>query len=196
MTGESPGTPPGAADYARACVSQLVRGRKVPRAPDHPLYDVRAACFVSLKKGGGLRGCIGTLTPAEADLGHEIARNACSAAFEDPRFVPVREDELEALACTVDILSPSEPCSYAELDPAHYGVIVRSGSRRGLLLPDLEGVDTVEDQVGIARQKAGIRPGERCDLERFTVIRCREGEAAEATLVAMAAATPDGEVHG
>jgi len=187
---------PGAADYARLCVDQLVRGQKVPAAPDHPVYELRAACFVSLKKSGELRGCIGTLTPADADLGREIARNARAAAFEDPRFAAVREDELQALVCTVDILSPSSPCSAAELDPARYGVIVLRDSRRGVLLPDLEGVDTVEAQVGIARQKAGIRPGERCDLERFTVTRCREGDSADAVRAAIAATAHDGEVDG
>ena len=187
---------PGAADYARVCVDHAVRGQRVPLAPEHPLYRLRAACFVSLKKGGDLRGCIGTLTPAEADLGREIPRNARAAAFQDPRFAPVREDELGALVCTVDVLSPSEPCSAADLDPARYGVVVLSGSRRGVLLPDLEGVDTVAAQVGIARQKAGIHPGARCDLERFTVTRCREGEAADATHAALCATVHEGEVHG
>ena len=187
---------PGVADYARVCVERLVRGQRVPSAPDHPLYRLRAACFVSLKKNGELRGCIGTLAPAEADLGGEIARNARAAAFQDPRFAPVRQAELEALVCTVDVLSPSEPCSDAELDPVRYGVIVLSGSRRGVLLPDLEGVDTVEAQVAIARQKAGIRPGEHCDLERFTVTRCREGEAADTTHAALCATVHDGEVDG
>lgn len=198
MTGDGRRTAlsPGAADYGRDCVEHLVRGQEVPSAPDHPLYRLRAACFVSLKKDGALRGCIGTLTPAEADLGYEIARNARAAAFHDPRFAPVREAELGALVYTVDILSPSEPCSHADLDPAHYGVIVLSGSRRGVLLPDLEGVDTVEAQVGIARQKAGIRPGERCDLERFTVTRCREGEAADTIHAALRATVHDGEVDG
>ena len=186
----------GAADYARVCVDQEVRGQRVLSAPEHPLYRLRAACFVSLKKGGSLRGCIGTLTPAEADLGREIARNARAAALQDPRFAPVGHDELGALVCTVDVLSPSRACSAAELDPARYGVIVISGSRRGVLLPDLEGVDTVAAQVGIAREKAGIDPGERCNLERFTVTRCREGEAPDDAHAALCAIVRDGEVHG
>jgi MEMO1 family protein len=170
----------GPADYARACVEELVRRRPVPQAPEHPLYSRRAACFVSLKKRGQLRGCIGTLEPSEADLGSEIARNARSAAFQDPRFEPVREDELATLACTVDILSASEPCTLDELDPARYGVIVVAGCRRGVLLPDLQGVDTAAIQIGIALQKAGIAASESFEVRRFTVTRCREGEPADA----------------
>lgn len=181
----SGGEAPGPADYARACIDQLVRGRGVPAAPDHPLYRQRAACFVSLKKRGELRGCMGTLAPTEANLGEEIARNARAASFDDPRFEPVRPDELEALAVTVDVLSPSEECSYADLDPVRYGVIVRSGLRRGVLLPDLAGVDTADLQVRIAKQKAGISPGEPCRYERFTVTRCHEGESADVVLDAM-----------
>lgn len=173
---------PGPADYARSCVGHLVAGQRAPRPPDHPLYAIRAACFVTLKKRGELRGCVGTLAPVEPDLGREIMRNARSSAFDDPRFEPVGVDELEALHCSVDILSPSEACSYADLDPARYGVIVRSGLRRGVLLPDLQGVDSPEVQVRIAQQKAGIHPLETCDLERFCVTRCREGESADAVL--------------
>jgi AmmeMemoRadiSam system protein A len=170
----------GPADYARACVEALVSRAPAPPAPDLPLYSRRAACFVSLKKRGELRGCIGTLTPAELDLGREIARNAHSAALQDPRFRPVRPDELAELGVSVDVLSPCEPCVSADLDPARYGVIVSAGFRRGVLLPDLPGVDTVAAQLGIALQKAGISPAESFDVERFTVARYREGEAAMA----------------
>jgi len=166
----------GPADYARACVDQLVRGRAAPPVPPSSLYACRAACFVSLKKHGGLRGCIGTLEPTELDLGREIARNAASSAFHDPRFPAVAADELEALVCSVDVLSPGEACELADLDPAVYGVVVCTDSRRGVLLPDLEGVETVEQQVGIALQKAGIRPDEPFAVERFTVTRYREGD--------------------
>jgi AmmeMemoRadiSam system protein A len=166
----------GPADYARDCVECLVGGRSVPGAPGEPLYARPAACFVSLKKDGQLRGCIGTLEPAEAHLGAEIARNARSAAFDDPRFAAVREEELAALACSVDVLSPSEACALEDLDPRVYGVIVAAGYRRGVLLPDLQGIDTVDEQVGIALQKAGIRPDEQFSVRRFTVTRYREGE--------------------
>jgi len=169
----------GPADYARGCVLRLVARRGAPPPPQHPFYARRAACFVTLKKHGELRGCVGTLEPAEPDLGREIARNAHSAAFHDPRFAPVGEDELEALTCSVDVLSPSEECEIADLDPAAYGVIVSAGPRRGVLLPDLSGVDTVGQQVGIALQKAGIGPQEAFRVRRFTVSRFREGDEAD-----------------
>ena len=173
---EKTGAPSGPADYARVCVESCVLGRRLPRPGGHRFFTHCAACFVSLKKHGELRGCIGTLEPAETDLGAEIARNARSAAFYDPRFERVRADELATLTCSVDVLSPSEPCVAADLDPAVYGVIVSAGLRRGVLLPDLQGVDTVEQQVDIARQKAGIGPGEAFSVARFTVTRYREGE--------------------
>ncbi len=173
---DTTGAASGPADYARACVESCVLGRPLPRSSAHPFFSRRAACFVSLKKHSELRGCIGTLEPAAADLGAEIARNARSAAFHDPRFHRVHPDELPELTCSVDVLSPSEPCALVDLDPAVHGVIVLAGVRRGVLLPDLQGVDTVEQQVDIALQKAGIGPGEAFTLERFTVTRYREGE--------------------
>ena len=173
---DTSGGPSGPADYARACVESCVLGRPLPRSSAHPFFSRRAACFVSLKKHSELRGCIGTLEPAAADLGAEIARNARSAAFHDPRFHRVRPDELPELTCSVDVLSPSEPCALVDLDPAVHGVIVLAGVRRGVLLPDLQGVDTVEQQVDIVLQKAGIGPGEAFSVERFTVTRCKEGE--------------------
>jgi MEMO1 family protein len=166
----------GPADYARECVAAHVVGHPVPEAPGQALYAKPAACFVSLKKHGQLRGCIGTLEPAERTLGLEIARNARSAAFHDPRFHRVRPEELEDISCSVDVLSASEPCRLDELDPRVYGVIVRSGLRRGVLLPDLEGIDEIAQQVGIALGKAGIGPREPYDVERFTVTRYREGD--------------------
>ena len=166
----------GPADYALSCVVAFVSGRPVPPAPEDEFYQRRAACFVSLKKHGELRGCIGTLAPAEVDLGREIARNAHSAAFQDPRFASVRHGELEALTCSIDVLGEAAECRLDELDPARFGVIVSLGFRRGVLLPDLPGVDTVERQVGIALQKAGIAPDEPFGLERFTVERFRLGD--------------------
>jgi AmmeMemoRadiSam system protein A len=170
----------GPADFARACVDRFVRGLRPPPPPAAPLYAVRAACFVSLKKHGELRGCIGTLEPAEPDLGREIPRNAYCAAFQDPRFPPVGEDELDALTCSVDVLSPSETCDVADLDPRCYGVIVSCDRRRGVLLPDLQGVDDVATQLAIALQKAGIRPDDCFEVHRFTVKRYREGDRAAA----------------
>ena len=132
----------------------------------------RAATFVTLNKNGRLRGCIGTLEPYQDSLAAEIQHNAISAATGDPRFSPVRVDELQDLDISVDVLSPAEKINeISELDPKCYGVIVSSGLRRGVLLPDLEGVDTAEEQVAIARQKAGIGKDEKFELERFEVIR-------------------------
>jgi MEMO1 family protein len=166
----------GPADYAHACVDRFVRGLRPPTAPRDALYAGAAACFVSLKKYGDLRGCIGTLEPVESALSAEIPRNAYAAAFQDPRFPPVTEDELDALVCSVDVLSASEPCRLEELDPARYGVVVTAGLRRGVLLPALQGVDDAATQVDVARRKAGIAPGDHVGLERFTVVRYHEGD--------------------
>lgn len=160
---------------ARFSVEGFVKtGRREPLPdglPAEMLRD-RAGVFVSLKKHGSLRGCIGTIAPVTANIAEEILRNAVSACSEDPRFDPVREDELDDLVYSVDVLSPAEPiASERELDVKRYGVIVSAGYKRGLLLPNLEGVDTIAEQVAIARQKAGIRAGEPVKLERFEVVR-------------------------
>jgi AmmeMemoRadiSam system protein A len=137
-----------------------------------PEMKERAGVFVSLKVRGMLRGCIGTFQPCEPNVANEIVRNAISAATGDPRFTAVRPDELASLEYSVDLLTTPEPAKdFRELDPRRYGVIVHAGRRRGLLLPDLEGVDTVEEQVGIAMQKAGIAPGTPVTLFRFEVKR-------------------------
>jgi AmmeMemoRadiSam system protein A len=167
---------PGPADYALSCVRCFAAGRRAPEPPAGAFYGRRAACFVTLKKRGDLRGCIGTLEPAEASLGWEIARNAQSSALRDPRFPPVAPDECDALTCSVDVLGPSEACAVADLDPRRWGVIVEAGPRRGVLLPALEGIDTVEAQVSIALQKAGIAPGRAYDVRRFLVTRYRQGD--------------------
>jgi hypothetical protein len=169
---------PGPADFALALVHLYVSGGRAPDPPRDAFYERRAACFVTLKKRGQLRGCIGTLEPAEPSLGWEIERNAYSSAMRDPRFPPVSVDEVDALTCSVDVLGPSEPCSLADLDPLVWGVIVESGFRRGVLLPALEGVDTAEQQVSIALQKAGISPDQGFDLRRFRVTRYRQGDPA------------------
>ncbi len=160
---------------ARYSIEHFVKtGRraKLPESLPEELLNTRAGVFVSLKKHGNLRGCIGTISPVTSSIAEEIMRNAVSACSEDPRFDPVREDELDEIIYSVDVLSPAEPINTEnELDVERYGVIVTSGQRRGLLLPNLEGVDTVGQQVSIAKQKAGIRPGEPVSLERFEVVR-------------------------
>ena len=137
-----------------------------------PEMQQRAGTFVCIKKAGELRGCIGTFEPTRENVALEVIYNAVSTATQDPRFQPVQPGELKDLEYTVDVLTEPEPIeSQDQLDPKKYGVIVESGFRRGLLLPDLEGVDTADYQVKIARQKAGIDPGEPVKLYRFEVKR-------------------------
>lgn len=164
---------------ARSAVETFVRSGNIPppAKPTHGLLASRAPCFVSLKTvDGDLRGCIGTIEPARNTLAEEIVANAISAATTDPRFDPVRPQELSNLRYSVDVLFPAEPSVMNDLDPALYGVIVEdeSGSRRGLLLPDIPGIDNAEQQVEIAARKAGIGRDERIKLWRFKVERFGE----------------------
>ncbi|MDF2628344.1 MAG: uncharacterized protein K0R39_2175 [Symbiobacteriaceae bacterium] len=134
----------------------------------------QAGVFVSLKLDGELRGCMGTTEPTEPSLALEVVKNAIMAGTGDPRFGPVEDEELPFLDYSVDVLHPAEPCGLADLDPARYGVIVRKGRHTGLLLPDLPGVDTAEEQLSIATQKSGLPPGEAgVELFRFRVDRYR-----------------------
>ena len=136
------------------------------------LLSERAGVFVSLHKNGRLRGCIGTIAPSTGSVAEEIIQNAISAGLSDTRFTPVLEDELPYLSFKVDVLSAPEKISGPhELDVKRYGVIVTSGMRRGLLLPNLDGVDTIEEQIEIAKNKAGISESTEVKLERFEVIR-------------------------
>lgn len=163
---------------AKDTVELYVRKGKVYEVREDELapdMKGRAGVFVCLKIFGQLRGCIGTFHPTEPTIVHETVRNAISAATCDPRFTCVRADELDAIEYTVDVLtSPEKVASKNELDPNRYGVIVQAGGRRGLLLPDLEGVDTADYQIGIAMQKAGIPPGTPVELFRFEVQRYGE----------------------
>ncbi len=159
---------------ARLALENKVKGDnsfQIP--PDLPReFQEPGAAFVSLKKRGALRGCIGTIYPTKKNLLEEIAANALSAGLRDPRFPPVSAAELNDLDYSVDVLTePEKVEDIAELDPQIYGVIVRSGSRSGLLLPALEGVDTVDLQLSITRQKAGIAPDEPVEIFRFRVKR-------------------------
>ena len=160
---------------AKDTIELYVREKKVLAAGDAalaPELQQQAGVFVSLKVHGMLRGCIGTFQPCEKNVANEIVRNAISAATCDPRFEPVRPGELADLEYSVDVLTAPEPVKdLKDLDPKRYGVIVTAGRRRGLLLPDLEGVNSVEEQVGIAMRKAGIPSGATVELARFEVKR-------------------------
>ena len=160
---------------AKSTVEEYVRNGSVLKPPPEIPDDMkrRAGVFVCLKSGGHLRGCIGTFQPSRNNLYEEIVRNAISASTEDPRFSAVSPQELGELGYTVDILSDPEKISeLSELDPKKYGIIVVKGSRRGLLLPDLDGVETIGQQLEIAKTKAGIAPLDPdVDIYRFLVER-------------------------
>ena len=161
---------------ARASVEHyILHHKKLPLPQDLPseLVSRRAGAFVSIHEHGRLRGCIGTIAPVQDSLAQEIIDNAVSASTRDPRFDPIKADELAWLEISVDVLGDPEPISSPrELDVKRYGVIVTKGRKRGLLLPDLDGVDTVEQQISIAKSKAGIAEWDRnVQLQRFEVVR-------------------------
>jgi len=160
---------------ARHTIETYIRTGKRPQVPEglpEELYRRRAGAFVSLKEDGRLRGCIGTIKAVRSSLAEEIVHNAVAACSEDPRFSPVEQRELERLTISVDVLGDTERIASPDaLDAARYGVIVTKGGRQGLLLPNLEGVDTVEQQIAIAKQKAGIGENETVELQRFEVVR-------------------------
>ncbi len=164
----------GLVELAKRSVEEFVRNGKILSPPDPLPSDmaVKAGVFVCIKKRSELRGCIGTFLPCCDNVAAETIRNAISAATQDPRFLTVAQSELDELLYSVDVLSaPEKVADIGELDPKVYGVIVASGHRRGLLLPDLDGVDTVEEQLRITRMKAGIMPHEDVEIFRFTVTR-------------------------
>ena len=160
---------------ARAAIYEYVQNGKELEVPDDipdEMIKKRAGAFVSVHKFGDLRGCIGTISATRKNLAKEIIGNAISAVSNDNRFTPVLSDELDYLDISVDVLGEAEDIDdISMLDVKKYGVIVTSGYKRGLLLPDLEGVDTVETQVRIAMNKAGIGKGEKISLQRFEVVR-------------------------
>jgi AmmeMemoRadiSam system protein A len=173
---------------ARLAVEAFVKDGKIIERPQSRggILDQRAACFVSLKTyAGELRGCIGTIQPTQATLAEELIANAVSAATRDPRFPPVEIEELQDLRYSVDVLHEPEAAEFDELDPKRYGVIVEdeAGVYRGLLLPDLQGVETARQQVDIAARKAGIPQGTPLRLWRFRVERFREPMPKTATAV-------------
>ncbi|MCX5779341.1 MAG: AmmeMemoRadiSam system protein A [Firmicutes bacterium] len=159
--------------WARLTLEGYLQDGHLPELPAEmqTLTQDTAGAFVSLKKNGQLRGCIGTFLPAYENLAQEIRHNALAAGLKDPRFPAVEVPELPSLVYSVDVLAQPEAATKEQLDPKKYGVIVSHGSRRGLLLPDLEGVDTVDDQLQIALQKGGIAPEEKYSIQRFEVKR-------------------------
>jgi len=160
---------------ARYSLETFVKTHKPAELPANfpdELTSRRAGAFVSLHKDGNLRGCIGTIMATQKNLAEEILQNAISACSRDPRFEPVTADELDDIEYSVDVLGePERIFDVKDLDVKRYGVIVENGGRRGLLLPDLEGIDTVSEQIAIAKRKAGIRADEKVSLWRFEVIR-------------------------
>ncbi len=165
----------GLVKLARQTIETYVKDGKVINPPQ-PLTDEmkeKAGVFVSLhKKNGSLRGCIGTFSPTTSNVAQEIISNAIESSTRDPRFPPMQTDELADLDISVDVLSAPEAVKdKKELDAKNYGIIVKSGSRKGLLLPDLPGVNTPAEQIAICRQKAGIGPNEKVELLRFRVRR-------------------------
>ena len=160
---------------ARETLETYVKERRyidVPKDASSELKDTRAGIFVSLKMHGRLRGCIGTISPTKDSIAKEIITNAVSAGTGDPRFDPVSEEELGELVYSVDVLGePQYISSKEELDVVKYGVIVSKGYKKGLLLPNLDGVDTVDKQIEIALQKAGISPDANYQMQRFEVVR-------------------------
>ena len=171
----SPASSDPCVQLARASLESYILSRKiidVPQGLPEDLTARRAGAFVSIHEHGQLRGCIGTISPARSNLAEEIIFNAISASTRDPRFPPIRKEELPFLEINVDVLGePEDIESEDDLDVKRYGVIVTNGLRRGLLLPDLDGVDTVRQQIAIAKQKAGIASYEKVSLQRFEVVR-------------------------
>ena len=162
-------------ELARKTINTYIKENKIIDIPeDTPkeLLDNKAGVFVSIHKNDELRGCIGTIIPTTNCIAKEIINNAISASTKDPRFNPVTIDELNNLEINVDVLTaPEEITDKSLLDPKKYGVIVTSGLKRGVLLPDLDGVDTVDEQISISKRKAGISDNEKIKLERFEVVR-------------------------
>lgn len=162
-------------DLAKTAAEEYIKTGNVISSESMPILSELnnpAGVFVCLKIDGQLRGCIGTIEPVTPALSEEIIQNAISAATRDPRFRPVSKAELDNIKYSVDVLGEAEQVySLTDLDPKVYGVIVETRNKRGLLLPDLDGVDTVEDQVSIAMRKAGITSDEEISLFRFKVIR-------------------------
>ncbi|WBW96161.1 AmmeMemoRadiSam system protein A [Oceanirhabdus sp. W0125-5] len=161
-------------NLAREAITNFIKYENyidIPSNTPKELLWNKKGVFVSLKIDGDLRGCIGTITPTCDTTCEEIIRNAIEACSHDPRFTPVYEEELQLLSITVDILESPEHCSKADLDPKKYGIIVSTETKKAVLLPNLPGINTVEEQLTTVLKKAGINPDEKYLMERFEVKR-------------------------
>ena len=157
-------------EFGRRAIDTYLRTRRLIDPPQPIPVDLQApsAVFVTLRKDGELRGCVGSVRPTEATAAHELIRYAVASAVRDPRFDPVRIDEVSALMIKVQLLDPPEPVTdIAALDPNTYGLIVRHGDRQALLLPGIDGIETPEQQILAACEKAGIDRHAPLELERF-----------------------------
>lgn len=167
-------------DLARKAVEEyIVSGKEVEFNEEEipEILNRKAGVFVTLKKNGKLRGCMGTFSPVQKNAAYEIVSNAMTAAENDPRFPEVEKEELQDIKISVDILSePEEIRDNNELNPKKYGILVKGGHQTGLLLPDLEGIDTAEEQVNIAKRKAGLEENTEVEIYRFTVSRFKEND--------------------
>ncbi|HTY12583.1 MAG TPA: AmmeMemoRadiSam system protein A [Candidatus Omnitrophota bacterium] len=166
-------------ELAHKAITAYIKEKKIINPPENPTDEMkgRAGVFVCLKKNGDLRGCIGTFSPTTENIAQETIHNAIESATRDPRFPEVKPDELASLDITVDLLTdPLKVASIKELDAKRFGIIVKSGMKRGLLLPDLEGVETPEQQIAIAKRKAWIADEEPIEVYKFEVRRYKENE--------------------
>lgn len=167
-------------DLARTAVENYIVSGKETKIDEEKLPEIlkkEAGVFVTLKKNGKLRGCMGTFRPVQKNAAYEIISNAMTAAENDPRFPEVKKEELNQIKISVDILSEAESIrSKSELDPKKYGILVKGGHQTGLLLPDLEGIDTVDEQLNIAKRKAGLSEDSEVEIYRFKVRRFKEND--------------------
>jgi len=167
-------------DLARRAVEKYIVSGQEADFEEEELPEIlkkEAGVFVTLKKNNQLRGCMGTFRPVQKNAAYEIISNAMTAAENDPRFPEVQKEELNEILISVDILSePEEVRDISELDPKKYGILVKGGHQTGLLLPDLDGIETAEKQLNVAKRKAGLREDTEVEIYRFTVSRFEENE--------------------
>jgi hypothetical protein len=165
-------------NLARKAVEEYIVSGNEPEVKEEELPDIlkkKAGAFVTLKKNGNLRGCMGTFRPVQKNAAYEIISNAMTAAENDPRFPEVKKEELKEIKISVDILSePEEVSDKSMLDPKKYGILVKGGHQTGLLLPDLEGIETADKQLNIAKRKAGLQEDAEVEIYRFKVRRFEE----------------------